>query len=193
VNKFLVLLSICVIFVANFGCQEQAAAVAGPSKSYNLMGEEVSFVTPASPWVETVQTIGDDNAELGMPADTILGITFRRPDKDGLIAVGALGQQKDKDGKFIELENDQETLNQIAGWVDKRDGERVGEEYIKVLGVNAFHMTFEVGPEDRREKGEQVHFTKDGRHYTLSILVPAQDYDAQIGQFRNLVAAFTTK
>jgi len=192
VKKILVLLTIGLFLTLNHGCKSQSTALSGPTKTFNLMGKSVSFVTPSAPWVESVQTIGEEDADLGMPADTVVGITFRVKGKGGLIAVGALGQQKDKDGNFIELENDQETLDQIANWVVKRDGERLNEEYIKVLGVNAFHMTFEVGEADQREKGEQVHFTKDGTHYTLSILVPAQDYDAEVGQFRNLVASFKT-
>ena len=180
------------LFLATaLGCQNQPPASAGPTKEYKLMGDtKISIVTPSAPWVESVQTVGEEEANLGLPADTVLGVTFRRPGKEGLIAVGALGQQRNEKNEFVELENDQETLNQIANWVVKRDGERLKEEYIKVLGLNAFHMVFEVGKEGRREKGEQVHFTKDGKHYTLSILVPAQDYDAEIGQFRNLVSSF---
>ena len=90
-------------------------------------------------------------------------------------------------------ENDKETLNRIANWVVKRDGEILEQEYIKVLGANAYHMTFKVGADEREERGEQVHFTKDGKHYTMSILVPAQDYDKEIGQFRNLVKDFSIK
>lgn len=188
-KKILFILSL--FLAATLGCQNQPPASAGPTKEYKLMGDtEISIVTPSAPWVESVQTVGEGEASLGLPADTVLGLTFRRPNKEGLMAVGALGQQRNDKGEFVELENDQETLNQIANWVVKRDGERLKEEYIKVLGVNAFHMVFEVGKEDRREKGEQVHFTKDGKHYTLSILVPAQDYDAEIGQFRNLVSSF---
>jgi hypothetical protein len=191
VKKILTLILISFILVAS-GCQQNTAATSGPTKTYKVVDNDISFVTPSSPWVEKVQTVGEDKGELGdpVPADTVLGVTFRRPEKDGLIAVGVLGQQKNKDGEFIELENDQETLNQIALWVEKRDGKRLEEEYIKVLGVNAFHLVFEVGSGDSKEKGEQVHFTKDGKHYSLSILMPAKDYDAEIGHFRNLVSSF---
>lgn len=156
------------------------------------MGQKtVTFTSPGEPWDESVTTIGEENAELGLPADTPAGVTYRRPDKEGHIIVGALAQKKDDEGNLIELENDQETLNRIALWIEKRDGERLTEEYIKVLGVNAFRMVFEFGDEKNRQKGEQVHFTKDGLHYTLSILVPTQDYNSQIGHFRTLVESFS--
>ena len=150
-------------------------------------------MTPSAPWEERVQTVGEESAELGQPADRVVGITFKRPEKDGLIAVGAVKQGQNEKEEFIELENDKETLNRIANWVVKRDGEILEQEYIKVLGANAYHMTFKVGADEREERGEQVHFTKDGKHYTMSILVPAQDYDKEIGQFRNLVKDFSIK
>ncbi len=192
-KKFLTIFVLCILVMTTLGCQPQSSAVSGPSVSHDLMGQGISFVAPSDPWVEKVQTIGEGEAELGMPADTVVAITYQKPESEGLIAIAGLGQQKNEAGEFIELENDLETLNQIAHWVDKRDGTRTKEEYIKVLGVNAFHMVFEIGKDKRAEKGEQVHFTKDGKHYTLSILVPAQDYDSEIGHFRNLVTSFTTK
>ena len=190
-KKILTLILISFIILAS-GCDQPTTAISGPTKTYPVVGNSISFETPSSPWVEKVQTVGEEQGDLGdpIPADTVLSVTFRRPDKSGLIAVGVLGQQKNEDGKYLELENDQETLNQIALWVEKRDGKRLSEEYIKVLGVNAFHMVFEVGTGDSKEKGEQVHFTKEGKHYSLSMLVPAQDYDAEIGHFRNLVSSF---
>ena len=140
-----------------------------------------------------MKTIGAENAELGVPADTVVALTYRRHDKEGLIVVGAVEQKRNEKDEFVELENDQETLDRIANWVVKRDGERTNEEYIKVLGVNAFHMTFVIGEDESQQKGEQVHFTKDGKHFTLSILVPAQDFKSEVGHFRNLVANFTTE
>lgn len=189
---------ILTVFLISFiafasGCQQNVAATSGPTKTYKVVESDISFATPASPWEEKVQTVGDEVVgELGNPisADTVLGVTFRRPEKDGLISVGVLPQQTDEEGKVVELENDQETLNQIAMWVQKRDGKRLEEEYIKVLGVNAYHMVFEVGDEEHLQKGEQVHFTKDGKHYSLSIIVPAQDYKSEVGHFRNLVSSF---
>lgn len=190
-KKILFILIVCLF--STLGCENQASSVSGPTKTYDLQGREVSFVSPAEPWKAHVQTVGEDNATMGLPADRVVGITFRRPEKDGLIAVGALDQQKNDKDQFIELENDQETLNQIANWVIKRDGEILENEYIKVLGVNAYHMTFKVGKDAREKKGEQIHFTKDGKHYTMSILVPAADYDKEVGQFRNLVKDFNIK
>lgn len=174
------------------GCNPRPSAISGPTKSYKVPNGEISFSTPSAPWAEKVITLGEELGTLGapIPAETALGVTFKRPEKEGLISVGVLGQQKDDKGNLVDLENDQETLNQIALWVEKRDGERLKEEYIQVLGVNAFHMIFEVGDEQHREKGEQVHFTKDGTHYALSIVVPKSDYDAEVGHFRNLVSSF---
>jgi hypothetical protein len=191
VKKILALILISFIAITS-GCQQNSTATSGPTKTYKVVDNDISFVTPSSPWVEKVQTVGEEKGELGdpIPADTVLGITFRRPDKEGLIAVGVLGQQRDDKGELLELENDQATLNQIAMWVEKRDGKRLNEEYIKVLGVNAFHMVFEYGQDGNKQKGEQVHFTKEGKHYILSMLVPAGEYDAEVGHFRDLVSSF---
>ena len=192
-KKILVILTICLLSSLNLGCQNSSSGVAGPTKTYDLQGEQVSFVTPSAPWEERVQTVGEESAELGQPADRVVGITFKRPEKEGLIAVGAVKQGQNEKEEFVELENDKETVNRIANWVIKRDGEILEQEYIKVLGINAYHMTFKVGADEREERGEQVHFTRDGKHYTMSILVPAQDYDKEIGQFRNLVKDFDIK
>lgn len=190
-KKILTLIVISFI-VLGVGCNSTPSATSGPTKTYKVVDGSLSFATPSSPWVEKVQSIGEVQGELGdpIPAETVLGITFRRPDQEGIISVGVLGQQKNEKGEFVELENDQEMLNHIAMSVEKREGKRLKEEYIKVLGVNAFHMVFEVGEDERKQKGEQVHFTKDGKHYTLAMLVPAQDYDAEVGHFRNLVSSF---
>ncbi|MCA9775799.1 MAG: hypothetical protein KC800_03750 [Candidatus Eremiobacteraeota bacterium] len=190
-KKILTLILISFI-VLGAGCQNSPSAISGPTKTYKVVDGSLSFTTPSAPWEEKVQSLGEVQGELGnpIPAETVLGVTFRRPDKDGMISVGVLGQEKDKDGKVIDLENDQEMLNHIAMSVEKREGKRLKEEWTQVLGVNAFHMVFEVGEDERKQKGEQVHFTKDGKHYTLAILVPAQDYDAEIGHFRNLVSSF---
>lgn len=189
-KKFLTKIVVLFIVSGFIGCNQESNAKPGANKSYDLMGSKVSFVAPSEPWQEKVQTVGEESADLGLPANTALAVTFRRPQAEGIIAVGVLGQQKDKDGKFVELENDQETLNQIALWVEKRDGERLEQEYTKVLGHNAFRMVFEVGDPQHREKGEQIHFTRDGRHYSLSIIVPKDDFNQEVGQFRNLVTSF---
>ncbi len=186
-----------VFSVLTLGCQGGTPGTTGGqgegggAKTYDLLGQrEVSFVAPGAPWVEKVQTVGEEEAELGMSADTVVGVTFRKGDTDGLIAVAALGQQKDESGKFIELENDQETLNQIAMWVVKREGKISEQEYVQVDGVNAFRMVFEIENGENKEKGEQVHFTKDGFHYTLSILVPTSEFGGEVKNFRNLVESF---
>jgi hypothetical protein len=162
-------------------------------ETFELRGTEAVFAPPPAPWVANPIKVGEDDGELGLPADTVTAITFRRPESEGFITVAALDQARDSEGNLIELENDQETLNTIARWVEKRNGERTEEEYIKVLGVNAFHMKFNVLENENKLKGEQVHFTKGGQHYTLSILVPAQDYDAEVGHFRDLVSSFNLK
>lgn len=192
-KKILLILTVCLVSVAGLGCQGNSSSIAGPTKIYDLQGVQVSFVAPAEPWEERVQTVGEGEMTMGEPADRVVGITFKRPEKEGLIAVGALEQQKDDKGGYIELENDKDTLNQIANWVYKREGEMIKQEYIKVLGVNAFHMVFKFGEDAREQMGEQVHFTKDGKHYTMSILVPGEDFDKEIDQFRNLVKDFTIK
>lgn len=197
-KKILVLLIVCLVSAYSLGCNEGKNPASGPTKSYDLVGNQVSFVIPPDPWTENVQTVGEENAELGLPADRVVAVTFRHPEKDGLMAVGTVDQGLTEDGQLLELENDQATLDRIAMWVVKRDGEILNGpdkkgEYIKVLGVNAFHMVFELGEPDDRKKGEQVHFTKDGKHYTLSMLVPKKDYDKEAGHFRNLLSSFSLK
>lgn len=198
-KKILVLMLFSFVSLASVGCQgggggsSSSGGQNGQAKSYNILGQRnVSFTVPGAPWVEKVQTVGEKDADLGMSADTVVGVTFRKGEADGLIAVGALGQQKDKSGKFVDLENDQETLNQIAMWVVKREGAISEQEYVQVDGVNAFRMVFEIKNGETQEKGEQIHFTKEGLHYTLSILVPANEFSSEVGQFRNLVNSFKT-
>lgn len=198
-KKILVLVMICLLPVTLSGCgkgkpQDGAASSEGQTKTYNLLGQrEVSFTAPGDPWVEKVQTVGEEDADLGRPADTVVSVTFRKGETDGLIAVGALGQQKDEKGKYIELENDQKTLNQIAMWVVKRDGKITEQEYKEVAGTNAYHMVFTIKNGENEEKGEQYHFTKDGFEYTLSILLPLDEFDSQVGQFHRLVETFSVK
>ena len=196
-KKILVLVMICLLPLTLSGCDKgkgDAPSSEGQTKTYNLLGQrEVSFTAPGDPWVEKVQTVGEEDADLGRPADTVVSVTFRKGETDGLIAVGALGQQKDEKGKYIELENDQKTLNQIAMWVVKRDGKITEQEYKEVAGTNAYHMVFTVKNGENEEKGEQYHFTKDGFEYTLSILLPADEFNSQVGQFHRLVETFTVK
>lgn len=117
------------------------------------------------------------------------GIAFQKPDYKGFFAVGTMAQRDDK-GKLVELESDQETLDVIAMWVEKRDGERLKQEWIPLAGTNAFHMIFEVGPPEERLKGEQVHFTNKGVHYTLSMLMPVKDYSSEVGHFQRIISSF---
>lgn len=93
-------------------------------------------------------------------------------------------------GALVELENDQETLDMLARWVIKRDGEITHQEYIPVGGANAFHMVFEMGKPSERMKGEQVHFTKNGTHYSISMLAPQKDYSSDLPYFRSIVSSF---
>lgn len=136
---------------------------------------------------------------LGGDKEPTTGVAFLKPDYKGFFSVGIMNQnmdvKTDAKGKIlsqspIALESDQETLNLIAIWVEKRDGERLKEEWIPLAGTNAFHMIFEIGPQEDRQKGEQVHFTKDGVHYTLSMLMPKKDYDAEVGHFQEMVSSF---
>ena len=193
-KKILVLLMTSLVMCSLTGCGGKTATAAGPSKSYDLMGQrEVTFVTPGEPWVEELRTLGQEDAELGMPADTVLGVAFRTPDDKGLISVNMHEQRKDDTGKPVELEDDQETLDIIAMRVEKRDGTRLDQAYIQVLGKNAFRMVFEIPEEDGKVKGEQVHFTLDGKYYSFSFLVPAEKYSSEQGHFRRLVESFTVK
>lgn len=93
-------------------------------------------------------------------------------------------------GALVELENDQETLDMLARWVIKRDGQITHQEYIPVGGANAFHMVFEMGKPAERMKGEQVHFTRDGTHYSISMLAPLKDYSSDLPYFRSIVSSF---
>ncbi len=205
VKNFLAIFLLALVLVSAPACQNAPAP--GESKSFPLLDKQISMVAPPTPWVERVQRVGEGQADLGFEADTVVGVTYSLPEQKGLIAIGAINQTRelktnekgdpltDKDGNpqfgdFIELSDDQETLNQIAMWVEKRDGERLKEEWITVLGTQAFHMVFEVSDGPKKQKGEQVHFTKDGNHYTLSILVPSEAYDSEVTHFRRMVESF---
>ena len=178
------------------GCGPGATG-SGQVKEFDLDGRKISFAVPPAPWVEKVLEeeilpgeLGDKK-QSGETTHTPVGVAFTRPEE-------SMNQRqdidRDKNGKVtktpIELENDQVTLDYIAMWVEKRDGERLKEEYIKVAGVNAFHMVFEIGKPDERSKGEQVHFTKDGTHYILSMVMPVKEYDSQVGYFQQMVSSF---
>lgn len=172
------------------GCQQGGQVIGGEPKTYPLGDLKVQFVPPPAPWVESQEVVGEDQADLGQPAERVLGIVFRKPDLDGIISVSSGEQNSNEAGELMDLENDQEMLNAIALWVVKRDGNFLTQEYIKVLDVNAFHMIFEFGDGASKEKGRQVHFTLNGRHYTLSMLVPAKDYNSEVGHFKNLLESF---
>lgn len=189
-KKILFILTCFILAGASLGCQSSHSDVAGTEKVYDLAGGKVSFLAPPESWVESLQQVSAEGAELGMPEGSLAAVTFRRKDSTGFISVGAFGQKKDKAGKLVELENDQEMLDQIAMRVIKRDGEILEQEYRKVLGVNAFYMEFELKQGADPQKGAQVHFTKDGTYYALSLLVPSTDYSSSVGHFEALVESF---
>jgi hypothetical protein len=177
----------------------------GTSKTYELDGRKISFQIPPAPWVEKVleeePPPEGDGRMTDKPTPTPVGVAFARETGKGSFSVGLMDQNVDvkydpKNPKKVlsrtpvELENDQVTLDWIAMWVEKRDGKRLKQEYIKVAGVNAFHMVFEIGRPEERMKGEQVHFTKNGTHYILSMVMPVADYDSQVGYFQNMVSSF---
>ena len=190
VKKILFCIMCCLFAGVTLGCQPSHSDVAGTEKSYELAGGKVSFLAPPDNWKESLQQVTAEGAELGMPEGSLAAVTYRLDESTGFISVGAFGQKQDKDGKFVELENDQEMLDQIALRVIKRDGEIQKQEYRKVLGVNAFYMEFELKRGADSQKGAQVHFTKDGTYYALSLLVPAADYSASVGHFESLVESF---
>lgn len=197
-----ILLSLIVtILVTTLGCDPgQRSGPAGAGKTYALEGGKVTFVPPPSPWKESVGTEPAQHDSGAMSdKETTIGVSFHKPDSDGFFAVGSMEQnakvEVDKDGKetsrtLVELENDQDTLNIIAFWVLKRDGKILKQEYIPVAGTNAFRMEFEMGKPEEAMKGQQVHFTRDGTHWTLSMLMPAKEYSAEVKHFQNMVSSF---
>lgn len=191
------------LLVSVAGCGRGAPA--GVEKTYDLDGRKVSFVAPPVPWKEVlipeeVDLRDGSMKEEGKPQS--IGVSFAREDQNlkGSFSVAVMDQNFDlavdpktrkvTRSEFIELENDQETLDYLAMWIDKRDGKRLTQEYIKVAGVNAFHMVFELGPEADRMKGEQVHFTKDGSQYSISMIVPIKEYSANLKTYQDMVSSF---
>jgi hypothetical protein len=162
----------------------------GVSKSYDLNGNKVSFVAPPPPWEEKkqVEPPQHDDGKLS-DKELTTGVAFQKPDYSGFFSVGTMAQ-REEGGKPVALEADQETLDVIAMWVEKREGNRLKQEWIPLAGTNAFHMVFEIGGADNRQKGEQVHFTRDGVHYTMSMLMPAKDYNAEVGHFQTMISSF---
>lgn len=197
-KKILLLLT---AFLVLSGCNGGGAGGSGASKTFDIEGQKVSFVAPPSPWAEK-----DLVEELPPPTDGSMrdkqrtaGVSFQKPESTGFFSVGTMEQnakvETDKNGKeikreLIELENDQDTLDVLAYWVVKRDGEISKQEYIPVAGTNAFHMEFELGKPEQRMKGQQVHFTKDGTHWTISMLMPAKDYSAEVKHFQAMISSF---
>lgn len=164
-----------------------SSPASGDTQTFELNGKKVSFIVPPAPWESQLQAAGENGGE--MTDGKNIAVTFHRPEKPGFISLAMIEQARDDKGQLIELENDQATLDMIANWVEKRDGTRIKEEYIPVLGGNAFHLIFEVGKPEERQKGEQVHFTKGGFQYSLSLLVPAQEYNAELSHFQNMVSS----
>ena len=195
VKKILLLIS--VVFVL-CGCGGGAAG--GTARTYELEGNKVSFTAPPAPWLEKTE-VHQPQHDDGVISDKVIttGVAFLKDKYDGYFFVGAMPQNKDvktdSKGKVlsetpIDLEKDQDTLDVLAMRVDKRNGKRLKQEWIPIAGTNAFHMVFEVGPDNERQKGEQVHFTKGGVHYTLSMLMPIKDYDAEVGHYQQMVSSF---
>lgn len=171
----------------------------GPTKTYALEGGKATFTTPPSPWEEKLGVTGENDSTLGAEKGEAVGVSFHRPEAEGFFAVGTMEQnnqpQVDAKGKttgrqYIELENDQETLDMIAFWVVKRDGKILKQDYIPIAGTKAFWMEFELGKPDSRMKGQQAHFTRDGTHWTLSMLIPVKEYDAEVKHFRSMISSF---
>ena len=142
---------------------------------------------------------GEADAQPGAPDGETIGVSFHKPESKGFFAVGSMAQnakvETDKTGKeisrkLIELENDQDTLDVIAYWVIKRDGKIIKRDYIPIAGANAFWMEFELGKPEERMKGQQVHFTKNGTHWTLSMLMPSKDYSAEVKHFQTMISSF---
>lgn len=198
VKKILLLLSTLLVLS---GCNPGGSGAGGASKTFDIDGAKVSFVAPPSPWVEKDLVDEEPPRNDGTMKDLVrtAGVSFQKPESTGFFSVGTMAQnakvETDKSGKeikreLIELENDQDTLDVLAYWVVKRDGEISKQEYIPVAGTNAFHMEFELGKPDQRMKGQQVHFTKDGTHWTLSMLMPSKDYSSEVKHFQSMVSSF---
>ncbi len=182
------------------GCQGATGVNgSGATKTYKLEGGTVSFSSPPSPWKEELSHDGEK--QLGAEKGAVVGVSFRKPEHEGFFSVGTMRQNRklvtnpktkieEPTGDLIELENDQETLDMLARWVIKRDGEISHQEYIPVGGANAYHMVFELGKPTERMKGEQVHFTKNGTHYSISMLAPAKEYSSAVGFFQSMISSF---
>lgn len=201
-KKILVLSILVLCVLASVGCGAgNSSAGGGPTQTYELEGGTVTFTTPPSPWAESKGT------ETPAPTDgtmsdkpVTVGVSFHKPESKGFFAVGTMAQNADvekdpKTGKeisrkLIELENDQDTLDVIAYWVIKRDGEILKKDYIPIAGTKAFWMEFELGKPEERMKGQQAHFTKDGTHWTLSMLMPSADYDSELKHFQAMISSF---
>lgn len=182
------------------GCQgNSGGSGSGVAKTYKLDGGTVSFTAPPAPWKEEVSR--DGRGDLGADRGATVGVSFRRPEHEGFLSVATMEQRRElvtdpktkidePKGPLVELENDQETLDMLARWVIKRDGEITHQEYIPVGGANAFHMVFEMGKPAERMKGEQVHFTRDGTHYSISMLASLKDYSSDLPYFQSIVSSF---
>jgi hypothetical protein len=201
VKKILLSIIATLLTVALPGCGAGGTTSdgTGPSKTYNLEGGTVTFTTPAAPWVEKKGMSGEADAQPGAPDGETVGVSFHKPESQGFFAVGTMAQnakvEKDASGKeigrkLIDLENDQDTLDVIAYWVIKRDGKILNQDYIPFAGGNAYWMEFELGKPEERMKGQQVHLTKDGTHYTLSMMMPSKDYDTELKQFQTMISSF---
>lgn len=153
----------------------------------------MEFAPPPAEWERKFQTVTSSEADLGLPEGTVLSLTFQHPDGKGFLAVSSVEAATDENGKTIPLENDQDTLNKIAMWVVKREGEISNQKYVKVDGENAYRMEFSFGQDETAERGVQLHFTKGSRHYTIALTMPASKFDQALPVFNKVAETFKVK
>lgn len=173
------------------GCQGGAGNA--PPETFSLRGQKVEFAPPPAEWKRNFQKVTAKDAELGLPEGTVLGLTFEHPEGKGFLVVSSVEAATDQAGKPIPLQSDQDTLNKIAMWVVKREGEIRDQKYIKVDGQEAYRMEFAFGQNETAEKGVQIHFTKGSRHYTIALTMPASKFDAALPVFNKVAETFQVK
>ncbi len=170
------------------GCQ--TTPTLGPAETVSLRLQEVEFSPPPAEWERVVREVKPEEGDPGLPAGTVIAVIYNHPDGKGHIAVTGQIQATDKEGNLIELEDDQDTLNQIAMAVVKRDGEIEEQEYVKVDGKNAYRMEFSYGEGEFKQRGVEVHFTKSERHFALAMHLPESKFAEAEPIFNQLVETF---
>ncbi|MBI3929388.1 MAG: hypothetical protein HY319_27835 [Armatimonadetes bacterium] len=198
---FRIILALTLILLGSGGLSGCSAGVSPTEpETFDLLGNQVQFQPPPKDWKPDFQ---EDPPDLGQPKGQVVGLVFKQPDGKGRITVtnldvsDALVDEKTGDvpkpgatGKYQPLDQNKPLLNRLVEPVSRRDGKVLKQDYRTVGGENAYWFEFEFGEGGTRQKGKQVHFTKDKHLYSVTLTVSESVYASSLPVFDRIVETF---